>query len=106
MKTIATGRIGEEGEATLFVDILADPPGAAIRRQDGGLVRIEAGELDDLIQTLIRAACTIGTPSLDDEYRVLHIFPAWCPGCGDLMYFVRQTNDYLCKKCQDGDDER
>jgi hypothetical protein len=38
--------------ADLWVDVLMDPPGLAIRRRGAGLVRVEPGEVSDLIQVL------------------------------------------------------
>ena len=45
----------EPSVGTLFVDILGDPPGLAIRRVDTGLVRVEDYELRRLIEVLTRA---------------------------------------------------
>lgn len=43
-------------KGTLFLDVLVDPPALAIRREGGGLVRVEARELRHLVEALRLAA--------------------------------------------------
>ncbi len=54
MRTIAEIEVTPAG--SLWIDVLTDPPGLAIRRQDAGLVHVEVGEIGDLMKALALAA--------------------------------------------------
>lgn len=66
MRTTATIEI-ENSNRTLFLDLLDDPPGLALRRVDGGLVRIEAAEAEFLAFALILAVRDLERMATNDE---------------------------------------
>lgn len=64
MRTIAEIEVTPMG--TLYVDVLRDPPALDIRRGGGGLVHIDAGELQPLIDVLIQAGVELAVLASED----------------------------------------
>jgi hypothetical protein len=89
MQTIVTLPIAHQPDrATLFLDVVTDPPGVTIYRQDAGLVHIEPGEIGLLISTLMSATVEI-VPLLGGK----------CCHCGRLAHWLDMAGRPVCNVC-------